>query len=276
MKLKATNKQLVYVNLGCGSIRHSDWNNFDQFDDNDVVFQDLRKPLKIADKQVDFVYHSHTLEHLSYWDAIQLLNECYRILKDGGICRIVVPDLEQLTHNYLFYLNQYLDNPTKENYYKYFFCLTYMIDDMTKETIDSSVLKYYLRKQYFNQDFVNKISGESHMAFYEHQKNKPLKGKDKILKKLNTFYKLPWNQKLKVIKDKYFKEQDTRKNGYAHKWMWDRVALDWHLHQAGFKETKVQTWYNSDIVDWHVYNLDANQEYTGPSKVGSIFFEAIK
>lgn len=41
----------------------------------------------------DVVYHSHSLAHLSKGDAIEFLKECKRVLKVGGVLRIVVPAL---------------------------------------------------------------------------------------------------------------------------------------------------------------------------------------
>lgn len=52
----------------------------------------LERPLPFASASADVVYSSHTLEHLSVENAKGLIKEIYRILKSGGICRIVVPD----------------------------------------------------------------------------------------------------------------------------------------------------------------------------------------
>ena len=43
---------------------------------------------------IDVVYHSHLLEHLDRKRAPDFLRECRRVLKSGGILRVVVPDLE--------------------------------------------------------------------------------------------------------------------------------------------------------------------------------------
>jgi hypothetical protein len=41
------------------------------------------------------------LEHLYRSDAIQLLAESKRVLKPGGILRLVVPDVQTMARNYL-------------------------------------------------------------------------------------------------------------------------------------------------------------------------------
>lgn len=62
---------------------------------------DCRKSLPFKDKSVDFIYTSHFIEHLSRYQAVDLLNECKRILTPTGVLRISVPDLKILTEKYL-------------------------------------------------------------------------------------------------------------------------------------------------------------------------------
>lgn len=67
----------------------------------DLVVHDLRKGIPMPDASVDAVYHSHVFEHIDR-DAVDgFLDEVCRVLKPGGIHRIVVPDLEGLVRNYL-------------------------------------------------------------------------------------------------------------------------------------------------------------------------------
>lgn len=54
-----------------------------------------------ASGSVDVVYSSHMLEHLDRTEARLCLQECYRILKPGGILRLVVPDLKQRIDYYM-------------------------------------------------------------------------------------------------------------------------------------------------------------------------------
>ncbi|HJR88675.1 MAG TPA: methyltransferase domain-containing protein [Aeromicrobium sp.] len=67
----------------------------------DVLVHDLRKGIPMADASVDVVYHSHVFEHIDR-DAVDgFLAEIHRVLKPGGVQRIVVPDLERLVRAYL-------------------------------------------------------------------------------------------------------------------------------------------------------------------------------
>lgn len=66
-----------------------------------VVVHDLRKGIPAADGSVDAVYHSHMLEHIQRAAAPSFMREILRVLKPGGIQRIVVPDFELLARRYL-------------------------------------------------------------------------------------------------------------------------------------------------------------------------------
>jgi SAM-dependent methyltransferase len=66
-----------------------------------IILHDLSKPLPWPDASADCIYTSHTLEHLRREDGERLIQECYRILKPGGVLRIVVPDLKASVEDYL-------------------------------------------------------------------------------------------------------------------------------------------------------------------------------
>ena len=66
-----------------------------------VMRLNLTRPLPFASSSFQTVYSSHTLEHLYHDDALQVLKECHRVLKPGGICRAVVPDLDSMVGRYM-------------------------------------------------------------------------------------------------------------------------------------------------------------------------------
>ncbi|MCM8814257.1 MAG: methyltransferase domain-containing protein, partial [Candidatus Omnitrophica bacterium] len=49
--------------------------------------------LPFATGALDFIYASHFLEHISIFSLSPLLSECFRILKQPGVFRIVLPDV---------------------------------------------------------------------------------------------------------------------------------------------------------------------------------------
>jgi predicted SAM-dependent methyltransferase len=78
----------------------SDALSFEAMSDN-IVVHDLRKGIPAEEGSVDAVYHSHTLEHIDRDDVPGFMAEILRVLKPGGIHRIVVPDLEAPVRAYL-------------------------------------------------------------------------------------------------------------------------------------------------------------------------------
>ena len=94
----------VLINLGCGETFHKDWINADFYRLQNYIFKrhlrpnwmlDLTKPLKCESNFVDAVFMEHTNEHLLYSENYKLISEIYRILKEGGVLRICVPDLNK-------------------------------------------------------------------------------------------------------------------------------------------------------------------------------------
>ncbi|MCX5701469.1 MAG: methyltransferase domain-containing protein [Candidatus Omnitrophica bacterium] len=68
---------------------------------NNITVLDVRKGLPYKDKTVRYIYVSHFLEHLSKKDCECFLRECYRVMMKEGIIRIIVPDLQGLSQNYI-------------------------------------------------------------------------------------------------------------------------------------------------------------------------------
>jgi SAM-dependent methyltransferase len=65
------------------------------------LVHDLTKPLPFEENSVSVIYGAHVLEHLYLADAQRLLGECKRVLRPGGVIRLVVPDLRSMVASYL-------------------------------------------------------------------------------------------------------------------------------------------------------------------------------
>lgn len=113
------------LNLGCGSQVIDGWVNVDyalgarmakiplfklinkkiklfELDwDNNIFIHDPTKPFPWQTNSVDIIYCSHTLEHFTRTEGLAFLKECYRVLKKGGIIRILVPDLAHIIQEYI-------------------------------------------------------------------------------------------------------------------------------------------------------------------------------
>ena len=65
------------------------------------IVHDLTKPLPFRKNSIAFIYAAHVIEHLYLADAQRLLHECLRVLRPGGVIRLVVPDLRSMVSTYL-------------------------------------------------------------------------------------------------------------------------------------------------------------------------------
>ncbi len=75
-----------------------DWINIDyETRKPGIVQADLLKGLPFQDNSVDEILCSHFLEHLKIrHEAIPFLQECYRVLKPGGVMSFITPNFEIL------------------------------------------------------------------------------------------------------------------------------------------------------------------------------------
>jgi SAM-dependent methyltransferase len=113
------------LNLGCGAHVPEGWLNVDyslgarvvkipffrRFNravklfstewDSRIYLHDLTTKFPWGDGSCDFVYSSHTLEHLSKEEGRRFLEECHRVLRSEGVIRIVVPDLQYQIGEYV-------------------------------------------------------------------------------------------------------------------------------------------------------------------------------
>ena len=109
------------VQFGCGLSCPSDWVNYDASPTlriqrfpvvgrlltrgrvrfpKGVKFGDICGGLPEENGSVDNLYCSHVLEHLSLDDFRKALRESHRVLKPGGVFRLVMPDLEVMIDRY--------------------------------------------------------------------------------------------------------------------------------------------------------------------------------
>lgn len=66
-----------------------------------LKYGDIVKGLPITDRSADAVYASHVLEHLAVEDMRRALANTLRMLKPGGVFRLIVPDLRERARRYV-------------------------------------------------------------------------------------------------------------------------------------------------------------------------------
>ena len=92
-----------FLNLGSGprGLDSPNWVNIDGFRDSNVHFlSDISRGLPFPDATFDGVFCEHVFEHFSLEDGERLSGEILRLLRPGGVVRIIVPDSELIMRRY--------------------------------------------------------------------------------------------------------------------------------------------------------------------------------
>lgn len=267
---------MICVNLGCGARHASGWLNFDFVSSSKSVVQaDLRQGIPLETSFADVVYHSHVLEHFNGQDGIRFLVECYRVLKPGAILRIAVPDLEQITREYLRSIDEVRTNPSPDAMRHHEWMTAEIVDQCTRH--QSSGMCGVLIKDWPFEDlnFLEKrwgteakrlrallTQGESH-----HSKSPHLE--------LIRSIKRKWIRWLTGVDSETIAVGRFRLSGEPHLSMYDEVTLGRVLQSVGFSDVTRMTAETSFIRDWTNFNLDTDPDGS-VYKPDSLFMEGIK
>jgi len=276
---------MKYLNLGCGKTYSTEevWTNIDFIGTGkEVIVHNLLNGIPYEDNTFDLAYSSHVLEHFTKDDGELFVAECFRVLKPGGVLRIVVPDLEAIVRNYIRLLDELIEDPTdqvaKSNY---MWILLEMYDQTVRTFGGGNMGKYLFKKEIINEDFVIKRLGEEagkirrsllNSVFDENKNNRDTFSK-KILSSLKDKAKIYLFKKLNTSK-KAVSIGNYRLSGEVHQWMYDRYSLSELLSNFGGKQIKVMDGYTSFIENWSIYELDVIENTV--RKPDSLFMEAMK
>lgn len=274
---------LNYLNVGCGGKFHPDWVNIDVVaESSDVIEHDINKGLPFGNNTFEVVYHSQVLEHFPKQEGKKFIRECYRVLKPGGILRIVVPDLENIAKEYIGLIEQNTNNPTEQSKANYEWILLEMFDQIARNKPGGEMAEYLSRQNLINKEYVFNRIGYNAI----HTRNKALENKDnatpRFIKfktaiknslKLKTWKKIP----IRLLPDKfrnYYQTGKFRNSGEVHYFMYDRFSLTELISSVGFRDIKIKSAFDSDIPDWGKYELDVkNNQIYDPA---SLYVEAKK
>jgi len=123
----------IRINIGCSDSPTKGWHNFDYsialklsrhfwvikilhkiklitkrqyrialfYKRNKVYYANAYKKIPYKDNEVDVIYSSHMIEHLTQENAKKFLLEAYRVLRKDGIIRLAVPDLKKKAIEYI-------------------------------------------------------------------------------------------------------------------------------------------------------------------------------
>lgn len=285
---------MKFLNLGCGQRYHTKWTNVDFRSCSEfVIAHDLSETIPIENRSFDFVYHSHLLEHFTKDDAQLFLAECFRVLRPGGILRVVVPDLEQTVRLYLEALEQATAGSVDWDSH-YDWMLIELLDQLVRNSSKGMMADYLSAPHVSNQDFVVERLGTEFKRIIGAEKRKKMfhsnqpahpsivsNFSESMVKPIYRFFRYTTYRREFLLKALLGKEFETlelgrfRKSGEIHQWMYDSFSLKRLLERSGFVDAVQRTATESYFSDWTSFTLDTEPDGS-IYKPDSLFMEAIK
>ena len=278
-----------YLNLGCGNRYCKDWINIDfSPSGKNVIGHDLRSGIPLDDESVDFVYHSHLLEHFSKLEAQSFLRDCHRVLSNEGVIRVAVPDLERIAREYLQNLGLVREGvPNGKD--RYDWIMLELLDQTVRNEVGGEMLKFAstklkdsARKYIYNRCG---IEGKALLQYGDALVSSGnRKGNHQSLRRF-TFAiigRLSISQLreklLEIVLGKEYKALVLgrfRLHGEIHQWMYDSYSLERLLQLCGFRNIMRRDAAKSYLENWSGFNLDT--EPNGDIyKPDSLYLEAMK
>lgn len=281
--------KINYLNIGCGNKFHEEWVNVDMASNSPhVIAANLLNGIPFADNQFDVVYHSQVLEHIPKKEAASFINECLRVLKPGGIIRVVVPDLENIIREYLGLLEANWKEANELNDANYEWIGLELYDQTVRNQKGGMMVEYLQQKKIINEAYILQRIG--HIGSSIRNKAKMNIGKKiqlifvkaasrvrstSFLSDLTGSIKLKAKQMFLTDEEKkYIEIGKFRLGGEIHYWMYDKYSLKKLLIKCGFEQAELMNPTESKIEDWNKYELDLKQGI--PYDPMSLFMEARK
>jgi predicted SAM-dependent methyltransferase len=216
------------------------------------------------DRQFDVVYHSQVLEHIPKDRAADFLGECLRVLKPGGVLRVVVPDLENIAVEYLRHLHENLEHPSAVSAANYDWILLELFDQTVRNRPEGEMGDFLKQPALPNEDYIVERIGHVGRSIIDRgrrEANGTGAARVPVFDKLKRVTPKRLASHLRVkLRDKLGSEAlrigAFRLSGEIHMWMYDRYSLGRILAEAGFVDARRVDAYSSSIPDWAAYELD--------------------
>ena len=265
------------LNLGCGYNPHSAFVNVDLIEAPGVISHDLRQGIPFPDASFDLVYHSLVLSHLYPDEATRLTRECYRVLKPGGILRVVTEDLEQMCRMYLQKLEAATDGDAQSGH-EYDWMLLELYDQATREHSGGEMLEFLGRDPVPNETFICSRMGAQGKRLLASARRRPLEKastqtRTALRSRLHRWVltKLLGASGVQALEIGRFRMS----SGQVSRRMYDRYSVGRLLLGSGFSSVQSRTAGNSGYPHWAAVNLDLSPD-GAPAKPHAIIMEGVR
>jgi predicted SAM-dependent methyltransferase len=267
-----------HINIGCGPIflDSEDWINLDFAPVSKAVRKaNLLDRLPLPTESAALVYSSHFLEHVPRSLVPTLLVECLRVLKPGGVLRLVVPDLENMAR-------EYLTMRESGQHDKADFVVIEMIDQCVRQVSGGDLGKLYRQlSSKYNVKMMDYIFYRTGENFHQRDLSKSRYGIEKLLGlilSLPNYMQRFWIKFCLFLLPTAFRTQNVSlaSVGERHQWLWDFHQIQVQLETAGFSDVQRLSATTSTVVDFPFYPLDVDKKFQPRKGDESMYIEARK
>lgn len=233
----------------------------------------------------DILYCSHFFEHIPRRYVQRFLSECRRVIKPGGLIRLVMPDSEEMFATYLelrskdmhleadFVMMEIIDQCVRDKGGGEFGAFFSMLRSMN-ETDQSYWHNFVVSRWGSLDDDLRKLpQSTSVMHSRRNLLLSPTLFVDKIRSRLRSaLHRLG----LSLLNPSFLRQNVSLAGiGEKHCWLWDFYQLKCVLESAGFTEVCRQTHLSSHYNLFPFYPLDATAEGAPRKGKESMFVEAL-
>lgn len=258
------------LNLACGAtfVDAPHWLNLDYTPLGAAVRQaDLLGRLPVADASLQLVYSSHFLEHVPRTHVAGLLKECHRVLRPGGLLRLVVPDLQEMC-------SCYLQARHAGEHEKADAVVLEIVDQCVRKRPGGELAALYDRVRTGPADpalrrFIFERSGET-LADPGVETRRP------FMARLQGAIERRYIRALVRLLPRAFRQQNVSlaEVGELHAWLYDAHTLGALLLQAGFGQLQRMAFNQSAEPTFPLVPLDATPAGEPRKGLQSLYLEA--
>lgn len=244
---------------------------------------DAGRPLPFENNTVDVCYNSHMLEHLDPSEVRPFLRECHRIMKSGGVLRVVVPNLEEIAREYIRQLDVSEANPTQTSE-RYNWIVLELLDQLVRHKSGGQMAESICQASPSLRSYIKERVGKEAEGFWEaREETQPstfsrLFKPGALSKVAGILYLKLVELLVRLVAGKKglmaYRVGRFRLSGEVHRWMYDRYSLGVLLRNSGFDNIRVCVAFESGIPNFGSYELDVVGG--GIRKPDSLFIEAMK
>lgn len=260
MNDQQSNLQPYLLNLACGAKVSTvgNWANIDFSSPmENVIEMNILDGLAFSDGSFDAVYTAQFVEHLTPKEAAVVLREIRRVLKPGGVLRIVTPDMEELARTYLKHLERLKHSDDADEATKYDWVRLEIFDQIVRDHSGGELKEFVAHCDESMKAYLSERIGYTISSFSAPGQSGRNYASMSVL--LRVLKKVP-KKLVRMISDRI--ESKTKKigrfrqSGEVHRYMHDVYSLSRLLKAEGFSSITRVDPYVSSIPDWGMYELD--------------------